>query len=99
ARAARQSHRQCRCCGVVPVLAVGMFATELVDYSLAMLKEKGSSASPGYPYPEGIVVYHTASGVYFKKTIENDESPKGDNNGRGTSRVVEQQGIANTVAI
>jgi hypothetical protein len=27
--------------------------------------------------PEGIVVFHTASGALFKKTIEGDEKPKG----------------------
>jgi hypothetical protein len=26
--------------------------------------------------PEGIVVYHTASGGYFKVLLENDEIPK-----------------------
>jgi hypothetical protein len=26
--------------------------------------------------PEGVVIYHTASGQLFKKTIENDEKPK-----------------------
>ena len=26
--------------------------------------------------PEGIIIYHTASGKLFKKTILNDEKPK-----------------------
>jgi hypothetical protein len=26
--------------------------------------------------PEGIVIYHTAANICFKKTIENDETPK-----------------------
>ena len=35
------------------------------------------------PFPKlsrwsrGIVIYHTASGTQFKKTIKKDESPKG----------------------
>jgi len=27
--------------------------------------------------PEGVVVYHVAGNVGFKKTIDNDEQPKG----------------------
>jgi hypothetical protein len=27
--------------------------------------------------PEGIVIYHTASRMYFKKTIDRDDKPKG----------------------
>jgi hypothetical protein len=33
-------------------------------------------AAEGFMDPEGIVVYHTAGNVGFKKTIENDDQPK-----------------------
>lgn len=29
--------------------------------------------------PEGVVVFHSAQGVLFKKTLEKDEEPKGKN--------------------
>lgn len=35
--------------------------------------KNGSYASLGYMKPEGIVIYHTAANVMFKKTFENDE--------------------------
>jgi len=40
------------------------------------LIETGSVASPGFMRPEGVVVYHVAANMYFKKTIEKDEEPK-----------------------
>lgn len=64
------------CCSVVPTLWKGIFQTEEVDQSLFELKKHGSYASPGFMSPEGIVVYHIAGGVGFKKTIEKDEIPK-----------------------
>lgn len=64
------------CCEVVPTLYVGDFDTAVIDASVEGLKNNGSRAVPGYMNPEGIVVYHTAAGQYFKKTIENDEQPK-----------------------
>lgn len=65
------------CCGVVPVLARGTFDTNIIQGCLDWLKENGSVAAPGFMKPEGIVIFHTASGVMFKKTIEKDEIPKG----------------------
>lgn len=64
------------CCSVVPVLYQGLFTTEACDNALATLREKGSFAAPGFMDPEGIVVYHTAAGVGFKKTIKDDATPK-----------------------
>lgn len=64
------------CCGVVPILYSGPFTTEDIDVCLAMLRANGSSASPGFMEPEGIIVYHMAAGQYFKKTLENDSTPK-----------------------
>lgn len=64
------------CCHVVPVLFTGMFDTTVIAETLDFLKQNGSVASPGFMRPEGVVVYHTAGNLYFKKTIEGDESPK-----------------------
>ncbi len=41
-----------------------------------IITEKGSVAAPGWMRPEGIIVYHTAAGVLFKVTCENDDKPK-----------------------
>jgi hypothetical protein len=65
------------CCLVVPVLWVGPF--DQFDHSalLETLKTEGSVAAPGFMNPEGIVIWHTAAKVGFKKTIEKDDEPKG----------------------
>jgi len=65
------------CCGVVPIIGLGEFSTEFISHCLELLKDNGSYAAPGFMRPEGVVIYHTASGQLFKKTIDNDESPKG----------------------
>lgn len=66
-----------RCCGVVPMLFSGPFETQLVDIALASLRRHGSSAAPGFMRPEGVVVYHHAANIMFKKTLEKDAAPKG----------------------
>ena len=65
-----------KCCSIVPILAVGIFTTDLINVSLVMLKTHGSYAVDGFMRPEGIVIFHTAQGYLFKKTIEKDEQPK-----------------------
>ncbi len=65
-----------KCCGVVPVLYRGEFNTIDINAVLADLKMDGSSIAEGFMNPEGIIIYHTASGQLFKKTIHNDEKPK-----------------------
>lgn len=65
------------CCYVVPKLYDGGFETESINSTLERLRKVGSVAAPGFLKPEGIIIYHTAAGMYFKKTLENDESPKG----------------------
>ena len=65
------------CCGVVPVLFRGEFTTDAVMSALDSLKANGSVAAPGFMNPEGIVVFHAASGSLFKKTIEKDHEWKG----------------------
>ena len=64
------------CCRVVPILYRGLFDTNVIVETLESLKLNGSVAAPGFMRPEGVVIFHTASGVMFKKTIEKDEMPK-----------------------
>lgn len=66
-----------KCCGVVPVLLDGEFNTYHIWEQLNNLVLFGSQAAPGFMRPEGVVVYHVAGNLYFKKTIEKDEEPKG----------------------
>lgn len=65
------------CCGVVPVLYKGPFSTAVIDEVLGALEVIGSRAAPGFMDPEGIVIFHIQGGVLFKKTIKDDEVPKG----------------------
>lgn len=64
------------CCDVVPVLWRGNFDDLDINAIMNQLKEHGSYASPGFMEPEGIVVYHTAGNVMFKKTFEKDDKGK-----------------------
>lgn len=68
------------CCGVVPVLYSGVFSSAAIESSLNQLRTAGSVVVPGWMKPEGIVIFHSASGQLFKVTCENDEKPKGDAN-------------------
>jgi hypothetical protein len=69
------------CCHVVPVLYQGQmeqFGVLLgVKAAMKRLEAEGSIAAPGFMKPEGIVIFHTAANLYFKKTLEKDEMPKG----------------------
>jgi hypothetical protein len=65
------------CCHLVPLLGRGEFSTPLVEHALVRLRECGSFAAPGFMKPEGVVVFHVAGNVGFKKTLEGDEVPKG----------------------
>lgn len=64
------------CCHVVPILYRGLFEQDAVDRVLRELQSRGSRAAPGFMDPEGIVVYHTAANICFKKTIKGDEEGK-----------------------
>ena len=66
------------CCHVVPVLYQGVFDTTVIEGQLNILKCYGSKAVKGFQNPEGIVIYHTAARLYFKKTIEKDEKGKSE---------------------
>ena len=65
------------CCGVVPVLARGVKVGMVEDVAIVALQELGSIVAPGFMRPEGIVLFHAASGQLFKVTLEKDEQPKG----------------------
>jgi hypothetical protein len=64
------------CVGLVPLLYKGNFDGYQVDHCVRFLEYGGSMAVKGYMNPEGIVIYHTAANVGFKKTIKNDDKPK-----------------------
>lgn len=64
------------CVGLVPVLYRGLFTTDACENAIELLKANGSLAAPGFMNPEGIICFHTAAGVGFKKTIDNDGTPK-----------------------
>lgn len=64
------------CCDLVPILSKGIFSTTACDGALDNLRIHGSYAAPSFMKPEGIVCFHIAGNVGFKKTIEKDETPK-----------------------
>lgn len=63
-------------CNVVPVLWRGSMDDLDVPSIMQKLITEGSVVAPGFKRPEGIVIYHTATGALFKKTVEKDEIPK-----------------------
>lgn len=64
------------CCSVVPVLYDGLFDSNPLKGVLNRLEKEGSVASPGFMQPEGIVVFHVAANIGFKKTLLKDEMSK-----------------------
>jgi len=64
-------------CRVVPTLYRGDFDQSEINAALARLEFEGSVAAPGFDKPEGIIVFHVAANMGFKKTIEKDDQPKG----------------------
>jgi hypothetical protein len=65
------------CCHVVPLLYQGLIREMDILDALERLRCDGSVAAPGFMDPEGIVIYHVAAGMGFKKTLKKDEVPKG----------------------
>jgi hypothetical protein len=65
------------CVGLVPVLYRGEFSTLAAEAQIVRLRYEGSVAAPGFMNPEGLIVFHSASGTLFKKTLDKDEQPKG----------------------
>jgi hypothetical protein len=66
------------CCHVVPTLWVGEFdlVVRQMGFIMGDLILNGSTAAPGFKNPEGIVIYHEAANLCFKKTIKDDAVPK-----------------------
>lgn len=61
----------------VPILFEGEFDTDYVRHTVALLEHQGSKAAPGYPRPEGIVVYHThARKIIGKVTLDAHDQGK-----------------------
>lgn len=67
------------CCHVVPVIIRGepSQSFEVAAAALAVLRERGSLAAPGFMKPEGIVAFHVQGNLMFKATLEKDEEYKG----------------------
>lgn len=65
------------CCHVVPILYHGPMVAGLMEEHIELLRINGSSASPGFMDAEGVVLFHIAGNIGFKKTIKKDEVPKG----------------------
>jgi hypothetical protein len=61
--------------GLVPLVYQGPNTTDRIYRALDLLRDNGSYAVP-FMNPEGIVIYHTASGVSYKITLANDDQPK-----------------------
>ncbi len=53
---------------IVPVLYQGGFSENVIDETLDKLWKDGSTASPGFQNPEGVVIYMPGSRTLFKKT-------------------------------
>lgn len=68
-------------CDVVPTLWTGNMDDLDAFKIMTALKEQGSAAAPGFMDPEGIVIFHTAANIGFKKTFSKDDTGKWDNNG------------------
>jgi len=65
-------------CHVVPTLATfATFDSVLINECFESLRSKGSSASPKFMSPEGIVIFHSQNAALFKLTFENDSEGKG----------------------
>lgn len=56
----------------VSILYEGDFDTKIIYDQLVKLTCIGSVSAPGYMNPEGLVIYHKASGQLFKVTQPND---------------------------
>ena len=60
------------CCRLVPILWRGTFDTCDIEAALLDLDLNGSKAAPGFMNPEGVVAFHIAGNVGFKKTLGGD---------------------------
>jgi len=62
------------CCHVVPMIYRGPPTDLAIMSALSVLEAGGSRAAPGFMRPEGVIIYHTAANVLFKKTLEDDNA-------------------------
>lgn len=65
------------CCSVVPVLWHGNLLDLNLRQVLDDLRTSGSVAAPGWMTPEGIVLFHSRSGMMYKWTFDNNDEAKG----------------------
>ncbi len=68
------------CFRIAPMLSRGIFTTDLVEKTLSELIKNGEQTEfPGWEGEkhEGVIVWHIAGQLAFKKTIKNDSEPKG----------------------
>lgn len=72
----KRQDRLPECCHLVPVLYWGNFDTNQINECLTYLRDHGSQAALGFMKPEGVVAFHIAGNVGFKKTLDNDNLPK-----------------------
>ena len=68
-----------QCVGLTPILWRGKFDQLNMSAILSELLATGSHIVPGFMNPEGIVVFHIAGNVGFKKTVKKDDEPKSKN--------------------
>lgn len=64
------------CCHVVPILYKGPFDTQIINTTMRSMEVFGSTAAPGFPDAEGIIIYHSAANKMFKATVKGDEQGK-----------------------
>jgi hypothetical protein len=74
---ARWNEKRPACCDVVPTLYTGPMDTAAIDAALSVIARDGSHAAPGFMDPEGVVIWHSAARVLFKKTLKKDDEWKG----------------------
>lgn len=60
----------------VPILYQGEFDQAAIEKCLTDLRDGGSVAAPGFPEPEGIVVYHHHGRHSYKITLDNEDRHK-----------------------
>jgi len=68
------------CCGVVPVLYKGIFESGIIEEMVDHLRINGSVAAPEFMDPEGVVIFHVAANMFFKKTCKKDYAHKNERN-------------------
>ncbi len=65
------------CCHVVPVLWTGSMLDLDMREVLRKLQTEGSVAAPGFMEPEGVILFHSKSGVNYKYTLDKNDEAKG----------------------